>query len=116
MRPDNAHALALGSCDLAVLGENDRAKEWAMRSLIIDPDELTNRYNIACTMAMMNELGDALDLLEAYAREMPPSRINRIKLDTSLVPLHAHQRYKALIARAEARWAAVQSDQVAKPT
>jgi adenylate cyclase len=87
-----------------------------MRSLIIDPDDLTNRYNIACTMAMMNELGDVLDLLEAYAREMPPSRINRIKLDTSLVPLHAHQRYKVLIARAEARWAAVQSDQVAKPT
>jgi adenylate cyclase len=114
LRPDNAHALALSSCDLAALGENERAKEWAMRSLIIDPDDLVNRYNIAGTMAMMNELDDALELLEAYAREMPPSRINRIKLDTSFVPLHGHQRYKALVARAEARWAAVQSDQTAR--
>jgi adenylate cyclase len=37
-----------------------------------------------------------------------------IKQDTDLIPLHEHSRYKALIARGEARLAAVQAQEAAK--
>jgi adenylate cyclase len=108
LRPDNGHALALGACELAELGEHERAKEWASRSLTIDPDDIVSRYNITCAMARMNELDRALDLLEAYARDMPLPRINRIKQDGSLQSLRGHPRFQALVAQAEARWAAAQ--------
>ena len=112
LRPDNAHALSLGASDLAYLGENERAKEWASRALIIEPDE--NHYNLACAMAQINETDQALDLLEAYVGKMPAVRINRIKQDPDLIPLHDHPRFQALVARGEARLAAAPSEQAAK--
>ena len=49
---------------LAALGETERAKDWMNRGLLIDPDNLTMRYNFACALA--TSLGDpeaALDML-----------------------------------------------------
>jgi adenylate cyclase len=111
IRPDNAHALAHGSSDLIHLGEFERAKEWISRALMIEPDDLTNHYNLACSLAQLNETEQALDLLEGYVEKMPASRIGWIKRDPDLVLLHDHPRYQALVARGEARLAAVQPEQ-----
>jgi hypothetical protein len=40
--------------------------------------------------------------------------VNWMKQDTDLVPLREHPRFKALIARGEARLAAVKAEQAAK--
>ena len=66
VEPDGSvMAQAVGA--LAVLGETERAKDWAERAVLLDPDNMNMRYNLAC--AMIADLGDAetgLDLLERY--------------------------------------------------
>ena len=112
--PDNATALAMGAIDLALLGEKDRAKQWALRALAIEPDDTGVQFNLACALARMNEPEQALDLLESCVPKMAPGHLNWMKKDPDLIPLHHHPRYQALIARAEARLAAFQTEQAAK--
>jgi adenylate cyclase len=42
-------------------------------------------------------------LLESCAPKLSPEWINWIKQDSDLIPLHDHPRYRALLARGEAR-------------
>jgi adenylate cyclase len=112
--PDNATALALGAIDLAQLGEKDRAKQWALRALAIEPDDPGVQFNLSCAFARMSEPEQALDQLESCVPKMSPGQINWIKIVPELIPLHHHQRYQSLIARAEARLAAFQIEQAAK--
>lgn len=37
---------------LAALGEVERAKEWAGRATLLDPENLNMRYNFACTLVI----------------------------------------------------------------
>jgi adenylate cyclase len=112
--PDNATALALGAIELAQLGEKERAKQWALRALANEPDDPGVQYCLGCAFARMNEPEQALDLLESCVPKMSPEYLNWMKKDPDLIPLHHHQRYHALIKRAEARLAAFQTEQAAK--
>jgi adenylate cyclase len=112
--PDNATALVDGVNALARLGEKERAKQWAFRAQAIEPDDPIDHYNLACALAQLNEPDQALDVLEACQPRISAETVNWIKQDTDLVPLHGHPRYKALIARGEARLAALKADQAAK--
>ena len=47
----NGAALAHASVALAVLGQRERAKEWMERALLVDPDNITMRYNFVCALA-----------------------------------------------------------------
>jgi adenylate cyclase len=114
LRPYNANAMALGAINLAYLDEKERSKEWASRALTVEPDDPLVDYNLACAMALMNETDQALDLLEGCASKMAPIRINWIRQDPDLTPLHNEPRYQALVARGEARLRALQSKQAAK--
>ena len=64
--PTNGSALAGGANCLAVLGEEDRASEWIERALLLDPDNLNMRYNLACTLALTGRSDDAVDALEPF--------------------------------------------------
>ena len=55
MRDNGSAMAAMFSC-LLYLGEGDRAKEWAKRAVLIDPDNMIMRYNLACDLAV--NLGD----------------------------------------------------------
>ena len=107
VRPDDANALVSGVIALARLGENERAKQWALRAQAIEPDDPMDHYNLGCALAQMNEPSRALDLLESCVPGMSPEFINWIKQDTDLVPLQEHPRYVALIARGETRLASL---------
>ena len=48
--PTNCTALAMGSVVLAIVGEPERAEDWARRALLLDPDNLGTRYNMACAL------------------------------------------------------------------
>jgi adenylate cyclase len=109
-RPDDANALVSGVIALARLGENERARQWALRAQAIEPDDPMDHYNLGCALAQMNEPSRALDLLESCVPKMSPEVINWIKQDTDVMPLHDHPRYKALIARGEARLATSQTE------
>jgi adenylate cyclase len=83
----------------------ERAKEWAMRALVIEPDDnMQGNFNLACALALSDEPEQALNQLEKYAEKMPPQRLDWIKRDPDLASLRGHPRYKALIARAELRY------------
>jgi adenylate cyclase len=114
LRPDNAGALVHGAIALAYLGEKERAKQWASRAQAIEPDDFMDQYNLACALTLMGEVERSLDMLESCTPKLQPDLVNWIKRDSDLILLHEHARYKALIARGEARLAAAQGEQAAK--
>jgi adenylate cyclase len=116
LRPDNQDALAHGAGSLGYLGEMERAKEWAMRALVIEPDDnMQGNFNLACALALVDEPEQALNQLEKYAERMPPQRLDWIKRDPDLASLRGHPRYKALIVRAEPRYLAFLAEKGRKP-
>jgi adenylate cyclase len=94
LRADNSHAMVMGAIALAYLGEQERAKDWTSRALLIESADAQDHYNLACALAQMNEADQALDLLEDYARKMAPERINWIKRDVDLEPLRTNPATK----------------------
>ena len=111
LHPDNALALSWGSGLSVQLGDNERAKEWISRTLIVEPDDPKMHHNLACSLAQMGETDRALDLLESSVGKLSAlAVVNSIKNDSDLAPLHGHPRYQALLAREEARAAAAQEE------
>jgi adenylate cyclase len=81
---------------LAYLGECDRAREWAARTLAIDPDDLNAMYNIACAYLNMGDQEAALDLLE---KVLPIASVHRHwwTSDPDLDTIRDHPRYRRLV-------------------
>ena len=108
--PGNGSAMGFAVGALAVLGESERAKEWADRALLLDPDNTNLRYNFACTL--ISELSDvdaALDLLAPALTHMRIEVLNWVKSDPDLDSVRDNPRFKAMLASAEARLAQSQS-------
>src|SRR6266568_9666215 len=104
--PNNGSAMGHGSWALAVLGQRERARDWMGRALLIDPENVTMRYNFVCALA--NDLNDkdaALEMLGPAFEKMGTGFINHAKIDPDLDPLRDHPRFKAMLAAAEARLA-----------
>ena len=102
--PNNGSAMGHGSWALAVLGQRGRAKDWMGRALLIDPDNITMRYNCACALA--NNLKDkeaALEILGPAFEKAGAGLINHAKIDPDLDCIRDDSRFKALLAAAEAR-------------
>ena len=105
--PDHALAIGWGVTSLIALGEVERAKEWSSRAMLLEPDNLNLRYNLACGMASLGEATMALDLLEPVLARAQRQNLIWFKTDNSLDPIRDDPRLQAMIARAEARLAAV---------
>ena len=107
LEPDNGSAAGFAVLALAALGEAERAKEWAERALLLDPDNLNLRYNLACTLVVeLREFEAALDLLEPAFDKLRLEAVNSAKTDPDLDLIREHPRFKAMVAAAEARLAA----------
>jgi adenylate cyclase len=109
--PSNGSAMGFGAGALAILGEGDRAKDWIHRALLIDPNNLRMRYNLAC--ALSSNLGDAdaaLDLLGPFFAQTTASFVDHAKVDPDLDRLRGDRRFLAMIAAAEARLAAAKPE------
>ena len=107
--PDNGSALGAGVLALSVLGEVERAKEWAERALLLDPDNLHMQYDLVCTYVEWREFDTALDLLERMLEKLPVEFVNWVKVDSDIDPVRDHPRFKAILARADARLAQASS-------
>jgi adenylate cyclase len=101
---NNGSAIGHGSDALAVLGQGERAKEWMGRALLIDPENLSMRYNFACALA--NHLKDteaALEMLGPAFEKMGAGLINHSKVDPDLDCIRDDPQFKAMLAAAEKR-------------
>ena len=99
LHPESSRPAQLGATALAGLGEKKLAKEWLERALAIDPDDNGTRYNAACTLSLIGETEQALDLLEICVEKMGPDSRRWMLYDADLDPLHDQPRYKRLIER-----------------
>jgi adenylate cyclase len=103
--PANASALATGAGALARLGEDQRAKDWIDRALLLDPDNILMRYNLAC--ALVADLGDndrAVDVMGPYfERTLSTAQIKHADVDPDLDPIRDDARFKSMMADAKQR-------------
>lgn len=99
-RPDDADALSFGAGLLAMLGEQDRTRDWAERAAIIEPDDVYLQYNLACAYAVLGDVERALDRLEDAMGEAPlRSLIEYMQSDSDLDVLRGEPRYQAMVER-----------------
>jgi adenylate cyclase len=102
--PSNGSALGYGAVALAALGDGDRAKEFIKRALLMDPDNLTMRWNLTCALSRhLNDEDAAIELLASFVDRVPPAMVKYLRLDTDLDPLRDDPRFEALAVDAEAR-------------
>jgi adenylate cyclase len=101
---NNGAALGHSSVALAVLGQHERAKEWMERALLVDPDNITMRYNFACTLAKhLNDKDAALEMLRPLFNQVGTGLIHHTKVDPDLEGIRDDPRFKEMLAAAERR-------------
>ena len=104
--PANGSAMSHGVAALAALGESERAKEWAERALLLDPDNTNMRYNFACMYILdLHDHEAALEILESVLAKVRIEALRWIRTDPDLDAIREHPRFKAMLAAAEARLA-----------
>jgi adenylate cyclase len=114
--PGHSRAIGLGVYALSVLGQRERAVEWATRARLIDPDNSNLHYNLACAMSTLGEHDRALTILEGVAERASQGMLRWIEADSDLDPIRSNLRFETMIARAKARHAASADAQgVAQP-
>src|SRR5437868_2934168 len=101
---NNGSAMGHGSDALAVLGQRERAKDWMGRALLIDPENITARYNFVCALANhLNDKEAALEMLGPAFEKMGTGLINHAKIDPDFDCIRDDPRFKAMVEAAERR-------------
>jgi len=102
--PSIGSALGFGAVALAALGDGERAKEWVKRALLMDPDNLSMRWNLVCALSRhLRDKDAAIELLATFIDRVPLALVKYLRLDTDLDPLRDDPRFEALVTAAEAR-------------
>jgi adenylate cyclase len=103
--PTNCSAIAMGATALGVLGDEERARDWIRRALLLDPDNLLGRYNIACVLAAdLNEHQEAIQALQPYFEHTTSTtEIRHLEVDPDLDPIRGDPHFKQMLASARER-------------
>ena len=102
--PRDISAIGYGAMSLAVLGQLEKAREWAERALALEPNNYIMRYNVACAYAL--ELDDhdrALDLVEESLTHLGVDHIRHANADPDLDSIRDHPRFARMIEDAKRR-------------
>jgi adenylate cyclase len=100
--PSNGAALGILAGGYAILGEEERTREWIGRALLVDPDNVNMRYNFACVLAA--HLGDkdaALKMLEGTFAVGGELYLGVAETDPDLDAVHDDPRFQAMLAQAK---------------
>ena len=103
--PTNGTALGGGAYCLAMAGDEDRARDWIRRALLLDPDNVAMRYNVACTLALkLGDADEAIDALKPYFETATgASQISHAEADPDLDPLRDDPKFKEMLSAAKRR-------------
>jgi adenylate cyclase len=103
--PMNGGALTAGGSALATVGEMNRAREWIDRAMLVAPDDLRARYNLACALsAQVNDKEGALKLLAPYFETVPTmTQVKHAEVDPDLDPIRDDPRFQKMIGDAKSR-------------
>jgi adenylate cyclase len=106
---DNGSAMATMFSCLICLGETERAREWARRAVLIDPDNFGMRYNLACDFVVSVRDHDlALEMLRPVCLNAGREQIAWLRADPDMDPLREDPRFQAMVEQAERRLASIQ--------
>ena len=102
--PSNGAALGILAGGYAILGEVEKTREWIDRALLIDPDNLTMRYNFACILAAnLQDKEAALKMLETTLTRSGAFQVMVADTDTDFDTIRDDPRFQKLIADAKKR-------------
>ena len=103
--PSNAAVLAAGAGALAIIGEDQRAREWIDRALLLDPDNSTMRYNLGCALTVgLKDFDRALDVMGPFFEQVgSATHIRHLEADPDFDPLRDDPRFKQMLAAAKER-------------
>ena len=102
--PDNGAALAFGALSFCAVGQLERAREWIDRALLLDPDNLYMRYNLAWPLlAFFDDKEAALRLLGPALEKAGATLVSLAAADRNLDPLRGDPRFELMLASAKAR-------------
>jgi adenylate cyclase len=102
--PSNGAALGILAGGHALLGDEERTREWIARAMLIDPDNLNMRYNFACVLA--GHLGDKEGAIAMLQSTLPLAGALQVKIaaaDTDLDILRDDPRFQKLLSDAHKR-------------
>ena len=99
--PDNGAALAFGSFSFAAQGQKARSQEWLERALLLDPDNLYMRFNLAWPqIVFFDDKEAALEILEPVLANAGANLIRLVAAEHKFDPLRQDPRFKQLLASA----------------
>ena len=103
--PTNVAAIAAGITPLVLFGEEQRARDWMQRGLLLNPDSLTMRYNFACALILeMHDPDAALDMMAPYFECVhSPTMIRHLEADPDFDSIRGNPRFKGMLDAAKRR-------------
>ncbi|MEA3057458.1 MAG: adenylate cyclase, partial [Sphingomonadales bacterium] len=102
--PSNGAALGILAGGHALLGDEERTREWIARALLIDPENLNMRYNFACVLAAhLEDREAALSMLQSTLPLVGAYQIRVAETDPDLDSIRAEPRFQKMIADAKKR-------------
>ena len=102
--PDNGAALAYGALSFAAVGNSERAREWIDRALLLDPDNMYMRFNLAWpVLIFFKDKEAALELLRPALAKAGKTLISLAEADRNLDALRDDHRFQEMLAGAKAR-------------
>jgi adenylate cyclase len=101
--PDHGTAMGFGVMALSTLGEKDRAKEWAERAVLLDPDNVNLRDNLGCSMIRLGDFDAAFPFLEPVFASSTAEALAWYREDSDLDPIRETPRFKSMLEALEQR-------------
>lgn len=103
--PSHANELAWGATALAILGKSDRARDWARRAILTDPENQSMRYNLACTFSLgLKDRESAIETLGPYFDRLDSRmQLRHLEADPDFAPISDDPRFKAMVEEANSR-------------
>ena len=102
--PSNGAALGILAGGHALLGDEERAREWISRALLVDPENLTMRYTFACVLVThLDDKEGALKMLETTLALAGAPLVRIADSDTDLDSIRDDPRFRKMITAAKTR-------------